>query len=237
MTEKEGFYTRLAKAQAEFTNAVLDESNEYDRYKYASYGSLIAAARPALNAANIAVLHSIEATHELPNLLLKGKGPNVAVRTVLQADDGAYDAGVVSVPVRGRSLKGGGEGPVDAQAYGAAITYAKRYGMELALGHWPRGRGQHRPAAATSGTGAATPEPPPGATGKAHSHVRAGYQLGHRATRKRGPIDGTGYEGVRAAYRERPARAQRRQPDGDRRSERGPRATAQAMGQQGRRQR
>lgn len=123
----EGFFSRLAKAQAEFVAADLDAKNPYIGYSYASYGSLIEAVRPALGKYGIAVLHSVVA----PEIETQ---PAIGIRTMLVADDGRYDTGVVSVPVTPRFLEGGRQAPVDAQAYGAAITYAKRYGLELALG-------------------------------------------------------------------------------------------------------
>ena len=126
----ESFWTRLAQAQGEFTSAPLDEENPHDRYRYASYASLIGAVRPALSKRGIAIVHSIEGAGTLEY----GDDPTVCIRTRLVAADGEYDAGIIVLPVLGRTLRGGGHGDVDAQAYGASITYAKRYGLELALG-------------------------------------------------------------------------------------------------------
>ena len=129
----DGFYARLAMAQAEFSNAALDEENPFDRFKYASYASLVAAARPHLNKHRIAALHFVECG------VVEANEHNVqehwvGIKTVLRDDSESYDAGTIWIPVLGRSLRGGGVGPIDAQAYGAAITYGKRYGLELALG-------------------------------------------------------------------------------------------------------
>ena len=128
MTEEPGFFTRLARAQAEFTDAVLDETNPHRlatrvRDRTRPIRSISEACKPALLKVGIAVLHESAGDAEV-----------VRVRTILKADDGEYDAGWVSIPLIGQPLQGGSRGPIDAQSVGAAITYAKRYGLELALG-------------------------------------------------------------------------------------------------------
>ena len=124
----DGFYSRLARAQSKFGEAQLDEENRYDRYKYPSFGSVIKAARGPLTEEGIAIIQE----------LLEDDNREIAigVHTILKADDGEHSFGTVWLQPEGRAVKDGKgtTAPPDIKAIGSAITYAKRYGLELALG-------------------------------------------------------------------------------------------------------
>lgn len=123
-----GFYARLAAAQLEYQVAAKDQANRYDGYTYASYAALVDAVRRPLSERGIAI---VQLAVDPPD---DARGPAVSIRTILAADDYQLDTGVVTIPVRGRRMRGGEQGEIDAQAYGAAYTYARRYGLELATG-------------------------------------------------------------------------------------------------------
>ena len=129
------FWTRLAEAQGEFGKAILDEENPQQGYRYASYASLIEAVKPALASRGIAIIHDIDEDDVFRMDSFQGFRQWVAVRTILKAADGEHDSGLVRVPVQGRWMRGGEmRQEAGVQEYGGAITYAKRYGLELALG-------------------------------------------------------------------------------------------------------
>ena len=170
----DGFYSRLARAQSKFGEAQLDEENRYDRYKYPSFGSVIKAARGPLTEEGIAIIQE----------LLEDDNREIAigVHTILKADDGEHSFGTVWLQPEGRAVKDGKgtTAPPDIKAIGSAITYAKRYGLELALGigredvdsvdqqpERPPARQQHRAPADTTPQREAR-KGSPAATGSRH---------------------------------------------------------------------
>ena len=118
----DGFYTRLATAQGEFTEPALDASNKYEDYRYSTLAAVIKAVRPALAKHGLALIQADVTPADVHD--------HVWVQTVIRSDDDAHDFGTVSVPVVGKALKGGGGyAQVDAKAVGMAITYAMKYGV------------------------------------------------------------------------------------------------------------
>lgn len=104
----------LVKAQAEMTGAKKDSANPFFKSKYADLSSVMEAIRPALSA------------HGLGFIQVAHDGEDCAiVETVIIHESGeTLSCGKVSVPVS----KG------DAQGYGSAITYARRYSLQTAFG-------------------------------------------------------------------------------------------------------
>lgn len=98
----------LAKAQAEMKPAIKDGSNPaFKGSKYASLVSYLEAALPVLNAHGIAVLQPTMA-----------HGPDgVCVATLLVHDSGEWMRGELYMPASKK----------DAQGFGSALTYARRY--------------------------------------------------------------------------------------------------------------
>lgn len=103
----------LAKAQGEIEAATKDSINPHFRNKYAGLSSVWDACRAALSK------HAISIT-QWPVHSDDGK---VHLVTRL-AHDGEWIMGRISVPVS----------KPDAQGYGSAITYARRYGLSAAVG-------------------------------------------------------------------------------------------------------
>lgn len=110
----------LVKAQAAMSHAAKDSKNPHFKSAYSSLASVIDAVRPALSANGLAfvqMLHSAS-THSS----FEG---GVAVETVLIHESGEQlSCGTLFIPASKQ----------DAQGYGSAISYAKRYSLQSALG-------------------------------------------------------------------------------------------------------
>lgn len=102
------FAAAFAKAQATFTKALKNKVNPHFRSKYADLDSVQDACMPQLNAAGIAVIQQVGSANGM-----------VTVRTLLAHSSGEWVAGTTAVPASRQ----------DAQGYGGAITYARRYGL------------------------------------------------------------------------------------------------------------
>jgi len=104
----------LVKAQAAMSHAAKDAKNPHFKSSYSSLASVIDAVRPALSSNGLAFvqkLHSAEG--------------GVAVETVLIHESGQeMSCGTLFVPATKQ----------DAQGFGSAISYGKRYGLQAALG-------------------------------------------------------------------------------------------------------
>ena len=109
--------TALAKAQGEFSGAVKDSSNPFFKSKYADLQSVVSAIKPSLS------------KHGLSFIQINHDGESAAgVETVILHASGEFiSTGVISVPVSKQ----------DAQGYGSAITYARRYSLQTAFGIAP----------------------------------------------------------------------------------------------------
>ncbi len=107
----------LVKAQAEIEGATKDKVNPHFRSKYADLGAVVDAVKPALvkhGLAYVQVSHDREHAAAVETLIVHTSGETLS-------------CGVMSVPVS----KG------DAQGFGSALTYARRYGLMAAFGVAP----------------------------------------------------------------------------------------------------
>ena len=109
--------TALAKAQAVMAGAKKDSTNPHFRSKYADLASIWEACRDALTSNGIAVVQMTRARPE----------DVVIVETRLLHSSGEWIEGELLVPVM----------KADAQGYGSAITYARRYALAAAVGVAP----------------------------------------------------------------------------------------------------
>lgn len=108
----------LAKAQGTIRGAIKDSNNPFFKSTYADLASVVEAIREAFSANGIAYTQ-----HIIPI-----EGNNVAVETILMHASGDWmKCGVLSLPVS----------KADAQGYGSAITYARRYSLSAAVGIAP----------------------------------------------------------------------------------------------------
>jgi hypothetical protein len=104
----------LAKAQGEMTGAKKDSDNPFFRSKYADLASVVAAIQGPFAANGLAYVQCPEPC----------EGEEVAVDTVLMHASGQWIASRTVVPVTKK----------DAQGYGSALTYARRYGLQAMAG-------------------------------------------------------------------------------------------------------
>lgn len=110
-------YAAMAAAFPEIEGASKDKNNPHFKSKYADLGAVVEAIKPAL------VKHGlffVQQTHE--------QGGGVCVETVICHESGEQMAlGKLFVPA----------GKQDAQGYGSALTYARRYSLMTAFGVCP----------------------------------------------------------------------------------------------------
>lgn len=107
----------LVKSQREFGPALKTSSNPHFKSRYADLSACVEAVIDALNANGIAL---VQQTHECES--------GVMVETVFVHESGeTYSAGKLHVP----AVKH------DAQGYGSALTYARRYSLMAACGIAP----------------------------------------------------------------------------------------------------
>lgn len=104
----------LSKAQGQMEGAVKASTNPFFKSRYADLAAVVNALRGPFAANGLAFV-------QLP---LPTEGERVSVETVLLHTSGQWISSIVDVPV----AKG------DAQGYGSAITYAKRYGLQAMAG-------------------------------------------------------------------------------------------------------
>ncbi len=107
----------LAKAQAKIEGALRDSANPFFKSKYADLSSVVDAIKSPLS---VNGLSYTQVMHEAENA--------VAVETIIMHSSGEWiSCGKLSVPV----VK------ADAQGYGSALTYARRYSLSAAFGVAP----------------------------------------------------------------------------------------------------
>lgn len=107
----------FVKAQAEIEKASKDKTNPHFRSKYADLGAVVDAIKPALEKHGLAFMQKF---HENPD--------GVAVETIIIHESGeSFSNGVLHVPATKR----------DAQGYGSAATYCRRYSLQAAFGVAP----------------------------------------------------------------------------------------------------
>jgi len=104
----------LVKAQAAMNHAAKDAKNPHFKSSYSTLASVIDAVRPALSGNGLAFVQKLHTAEG-----------GVSVETVLIHESGQeMSCGILFVPASKQ----------DAQGYGSALTYAKRYGLQAALG-------------------------------------------------------------------------------------------------------
>jgi len=104
----------LVKAQSAMNHAAKDAKNPHFKSAYSSLASVIDAVRPALNANGLAFVQKLHTADH-----------GVVVETVLIHESGQeMSCGMLFVPATKQ----------DAQGFGSAISYGKRYGLQAALG-------------------------------------------------------------------------------------------------------
>lgn len=107
----------LCKAQAKFEGASKDKVNPHFRSKYADLGNVVDAIKEPLAAHGLSfvqVVHDAEAAAKIETIILHSSGEWLS-------------CGVTSVPVTKN----------DAQGYGSAMTYCRRYSLSAAFGIAP----------------------------------------------------------------------------------------------------
>jgi hypothetical protein len=107
----------LVKAQQEFGPALKSATNPHFRSKYADLSACVEAVIDALNANGVMLLQKNHPSEH-----------GVSVETIFLHESGEeYSAGVLNVPAT----------KLDAQGYGSALTYARRYSLMAACGIAP----------------------------------------------------------------------------------------------------
>ena len=107
----------FVKAQAEIEKASKDKANPHFRTKYADLGAVVDAIKPTLEKNGLAFYQKFHEDHE-----------GVTVETIIVHESGeALSNGVLSVPASKK----------DAQGFGSACTYARRYSLQAAFGVAP----------------------------------------------------------------------------------------------------
>jgi hypothetical protein len=103
----------LHKAQTKIKAALKDSTNPHFRSKYADLSSVVEAVKPALNGEGIVFLQGVS-----------GVENGVAVETMLLHVSGEWMSSTLEIPASKH----------DAQGYGSAITYGRRYGLQAMCG-------------------------------------------------------------------------------------------------------
>lgn len=107
-------YKALVKAQAEMNKAIKDSTNPHFKSKYADLESCNDAVKPSLASNGLGY---IQICHDVADA--------VCVETVIIHESGEQlTGGKVVIPVNRK----------DAQAYGSALTYARRYSLSTTFG-------------------------------------------------------------------------------------------------------
>lgn len=107
----------LTAAQGEFPKVVKGHQNPFYQSWYADLGDIIEATGPALRKHGLAVIQLATVVRA------EGQGLMPMVQTVLSHSSGEWISGECVLPATKQ----------DAQAYGSAITYARRYGYQAIL--------------------------------------------------------------------------------------------------------
>jgi|SRR6185503_11090048 len=105
----------LLKAQSVMTAALKDAKNPFFKSSYADLNSVLDASRPALNSNGISVVQSTSSR-------VNEQGVRVQVlETILLHESGEYIGSETDIVVKPNG---------NAQDYGSAISYARRYGLQ-----------------------------------------------------------------------------------------------------------
>ena len=125
----------LAKAQGDIRGAMKDASNPHFRNSYATLASVWDAIRAPLSRNGLAVVQLVSSSEN-----------EIRVETILMHSSGEFISEVLPVPASKH----------DAQGYGSAITYGRRYGLQAIAGVAPEDDDGN--AAAASAPQRAAPE-------------------------------------------------------------------------------
>ena len=107
--------TALAKAQGAMRFAIKDANNPFFKSKYADLSSVVEAIRDALASNGLSYMQHLHQSEK----------HEVVVETVILHASGQWvSCGTVAIPVNKN----------DAQGYGSALTYARRYSLSAAVG-------------------------------------------------------------------------------------------------------
>jgi hypothetical protein len=110
--------TALAKAQGEIKGAIKDSANPFFKSKYADLSSVVDAIKVAFSKNGLSYIQMMEPSDK----------DEVRVSTMILHSSGEYiNCGILALPVS----------KVDAQGYGSALTYARRYSLSSAVGVAP----------------------------------------------------------------------------------------------------
>lgn len=110
-------FAAFVKAQAAIEKASKDKANPHFRSKYADLGNVVDAIKPALEANGLGFIqkfHDDEKAIKVETIIVHESGEN-------------FSCGVLSIPVTKQ----------DAQGFGSACTYARRYSLQAAFGVAP----------------------------------------------------------------------------------------------------
>jgi hypothetical protein len=107
----------LSKAQGEIKGALKDQANPYFKSRYADLGSVVEAIKAPLSKNGLSYTQLTEPSER----------DEVRVETVIMHSSGEWISSVLALPVS----------KVDAQGFGSALTYARRYGLSAAFGVAP----------------------------------------------------------------------------------------------------
>jgi len=113
-----GLAAALAKAQGAMKGAVKDSANPFFKSKYADLASVVEAIRSAFSANGLSYIQTVEPSDK----------DEVRIETTLLHSSGEWiSCGVLALPVSKH----------DAQGFGSALTYARRYSLSAAVGVAP----------------------------------------------------------------------------------------------------
>lgn len=130
--------TALAKAQAEIKGAIKDANNPFFKSKYADLSSVVEAIKVPFSKNGLSYVQAVQPSNK----------DEVCVETYILHSSGEWlGCGILAVPVS----------KADAQGYGSALTYARRYGLSAAAGVAPEdddGNAAAKSAPITPSTGA-----------------------------------------------------------------------------------
>lgn len=106
----------LAEAQSNITGAIKSKTNPFHKSNYADLEAVWDACRQQITKVGLCVTQTFDAVEK-----------GIRLRTVLMHSSGQWIDSVIDMPVS----------KVDAQAYGSAATYARRYALAAIVGVAP----------------------------------------------------------------------------------------------------
>lgn len=107
----------LAVAQGKIKGALKDSSNPFFKSKYADLASVVEAIRQPLSENGLSYVQ----------LTVPSEKEEVQIETILMHSSGEWISAIIALPVA----------KADAQGFGSAMTYARRYGLSAMVGVAP----------------------------------------------------------------------------------------------------